>query len=1076
MPISNDSKTEAVDSEIPVCWSTITKIEKNEIKQVLVGAGQAKIKQIGERLWVTRGRKKWEILNPNEAYADSAPALRLTTSAQSALEVDLEGAQWVGALEMNSPSAVRSSLDAAFRYTEENTAKARKGLRTPQIGAVHAVKGYWTLPQNLPATVVMPTGTGKTETMLSLFAAAAPTLLLVLVPSDALREQLSRKFETYGILQKLEVLDGETLCPAVGRIAHGFKTTEAAEEFAQKCNIIVATPNALSHSTPEAKAALLGRCSHLFVDEAHHITAPTWRSIRDSFAGKPVVQFTATPFREDGAELGGKLAYTFPLRQAQEQGYFSKINYSAVIDFGDLDGAIAAKAVERLRADLDAGLNHILMARVQRIGRASDILPLYRALAPELRPVILHSALKPQRLQQEALTAVKKGESKIVICVDMLGEGFDLPNLKVAAIHDPHKSLGITLQFIGRFARVSDDSIGEASVIVGRTDANYDENLKKLYAEDADWNLVLNNLSAAAIGEQEEIGEFEEGFGALPEEVSLRNISPKMSTVVYKTQCEDWQPEALEEFFQKRLFTNPVAVNETEHVAWLVTREVTPVRWGDIKTVEEILYNLYAFHWDPDTQLLYINSSNNDSLHEDLAEVLCGKSAVRIKGKVVYRTMASIKRRVPTNVGLLDSRNRRRSFAMHSGSNVTEAFPTAEAQTKTQTNIFAYGFEGGSRISMGISLKGRIWSHAAAPTLKHWVNWCKTIGAKLINPTIDIDEVVAGFIRPEEVEERPSLVPLALEWPWEIYASLTEDLRLTHAGTAFPLVDVDLKINNFSDHGPILFQVVTADWSVDYSLTIGGGKLLFAPADADKETSILTSRKSLALSDYLNVQGLKVIMEGEAVIEPDAILIRPNRDLPPFDVTGLTVLDWTGIDIHKESQGRNRDQTSVQARVIQKVRGLANWDLILDDDGSGEMADIVAVRVEGNKMFVMLTHCKYSSEDDPGARVGDLYEVCGQAQKSVEWRRKPELMFSHLIRRERKRMRDGYSGIIIGTHQKLLELAERAQYSLHEWVIAVAQPGVTKARVSLPQLNLLASTEIYIRETSDSDFVVYTSD
>jgi hypothetical protein len=30
-------------------------------------------------------------------------------------------------------------------------------------------------------------------------------------------------------------------------------------------------------------------------------------------------------------------------------------------------------------------------------------------------------------------------------------------------------------------------------------------------------------------------------------------------------------------------------------------------------------------------------------------------------------------------------------------------------------------------------------------------------------------------------------------------------------------------------------------------------------------------------------------------------------------------------------------------------------------------------------------HCKYSQESSAGARVGDLYEVCGQAQKSISW-------------------------------------------------------------------------------------------
>lgn len=39
----------------------------------------------------------------------------------------------------------------------------------------------------------------------------------------------------------------------------------------------------------------------------------------------------------------------------------------------------------------------------------------------------------------------------------MLGEGFDLPELKIAAFHDVRKSLPITLQLIGRFTRYRSD-------------------------------------------------------------------------------------------------------------------------------------------------------------------------------------------------------------------------------------------------------------------------------------------------------------------------------------------------------------------------------------------------------------------------------------------------------------------------------------------------------------------------------------------------------------------------------------------------------------------------------------------
>lgn len=217
------------------------------------------------------------------------------------------------------------------------------GLRSPQLGAVHAVLGYWTTGRTTPATVVMPTGTGKTETMLALLVAGRPQKLLVLVPSDALRAQVSSKFETLGVLQKLGIVASSALRPVVGQIQHGFTAASTAASFADACNVIVTTPNALDACQDEARQALLNMCSHLFVDEAHHVAARTWTSIRSHFDDKRVVQFTATPFREDGKHLQGHILYSFPLRQAQAQGYFSTIDYTGIIDFGDIDRALAER-------------------------------------------------------------------------------------------------------------------------------------------------------------------------------------------------------------------------------------------------------------------------------------------------------------------------------------------------------------------------------------------------------------------------------------------------------------------------------------------------------------------------------------------------------------------------------------------------------------------------------------------------------------------------------------------------------------------------------------------------------------
>ena len=90
--------------------------------------------------------------------------------------------------------------------------------------------------------------------------------------------------------------------------------------------------------------------------------------MRAQFADGKVVQFTATPYREDRQDLGGRLVYVFPLGLAQRQGYFSRINYRGIRALGNEDHEIAATALAQLRSDLAEGLDHVIMARVGRQG------------------------------------------------------------------------------------------------------------------------------------------------------------------------------------------------------------------------------------------------------------------------------------------------------------------------------------------------------------------------------------------------------------------------------------------------------------------------------------------------------------------------------------------------------------------------------------------------------------------------------------------------------------------------------------------------------------------------------------
>lgn len=239
---------------------------------------------------------------------------------KGAPEFDLSSATWwkhpgraepdVQAVDL--ATAARRSWRHAFQFQEEAPGDGVVGLRKPQIGALHAIHAHWATDTQT-ATIVMPTGTGKTETMLSVLTSADCERVVVVVPTDALRSQIAQKFESLGVLKhpSSRVLGPVTKRPVVGTMTSKPKSAAEANGFMQSCNVVVMTSQLAGGSTPEVQEALAALASHLFIDEAHHAEAPTWRRFRDRFSGKPVLQFTATPFREDDQKIDGKLIFVY---------------------------------------------------------------------------------------------------------------------------------------------------------------------------------------------------------------------------------------------------------------------------------------------------------------------------------------------------------------------------------------------------------------------------------------------------------------------------------------------------------------------------------------------------------------------------------------------------------------------------------------------------------------------------------------------------------------------------------------------------------------------------------------------
>lgn len=207
-----------------------------------------------------------------------------------------------------------------------------------------------------------------------------------------------------------------------------------------------------------------------------------------------------------------------------------------------------------------------------------------------------------------------------------------------------------------------------------------------------------------------------------------------------------------------------------------------------------------------------------------------------------------------------------------------------------------------------------------------------------------------------------------------------------------------------------------------------------------------------------------------------------STTLLPFSTERLTPIDWTGVNIRKESQGVNRVAGTVQYRVIDLLKNDPSYEVIFDDDGAGEAADVVAVRVqsEAERSFieVELYHCKYAL-GEPGGRVDDLYVVCGQAQRSISWlanhERRTEL-FTHLMRRDAMRTSQGRSTRFergdIDTLMRIREMSRRCEVRLQ---VTVVQPGLSIAAATRSQLMLLAVTERYLSDTYEVPLRIYCS-
>lgn len=207
----------------------------------------------------------------------------------------------------------------------------------------------------------------------------------------------------------------------------------------------------------------------IVVDEAHHATASTWSAVIEHYAKAKVVGLSATPERSDGTGLDKMFDVLVPGPRVSwliEQGYLSRYRLFAP-SAPDLTG-IHSRAGDYARDELaevmdKPSITGDAVTHYSRIGAGRRAMVFCVSIKHSLHTVERFQAagFRAAHIDGETDPAVRDaliaefaaGRIQVLSSVDLVSEGFDVPEIEIAILLRPTKSLSLFLQQIGRCLR-----------------------------------------------------------------------------------------------------------------------------------------------------------------------------------------------------------------------------------------------------------------------------------------------------------------------------------------------------------------------------------------------------------------------------------------------------------------------------------------------------------------------------------------------------------------------------------------------------------------------------------------------